>query len=172
MIISPLTIQTLDSLLVTINTIYLCHSKNLVSTYNPKFSSKLSKLCANHYSGILYHKKTSQVYIILTINIIQNIIHLIYKTTIQNISLIILQQINSFPNPNHVAQNYLERYKNTFRRLFIRNFIGFYFYDNDLYINKIAMLNLYILLLCSKRKSAYILWIYITFYKIPKSIFG
>lgn len=164
---SPI-IQTLNSLLTTINTLYLCHSKHLVLTYNSKLFSELLQLCSNYYLRVFYNKKSTLIHTTLTIDITRNIIHTTYTTTIQSISILLLLHINPFFNSSQAVQSYLERYKNTFRGFFIRNCIGSSFYDNDIYINSIATLNLYVLLLCSKRKGAYILWIYLIFYKIQK----
>lgn len=168
MIHSSLIIQTLNCLLITINTLYLCHSENLVPTHNSKLFSELLELCSNYYSRVFYSQKTPQIQITFTIDIIKNIIYTIYTSTIQSISILLLLHSNTFFNSSRSAQNYLERYKNIFRGFFIRNCIGFHFYDDDTYINIIAILNLYALLLCSKRKGIYILWIYLVFYKIQK----
>ena len=139
-------------------------------TYNPQSFSALPKLCSDNYLRAFYSQKIAQIHMALTVNIIKNIIYSIYKTTIQSISILLLLHTDTFLNVNRVAQNYLERYKNTFRGSFTRNYIGSCFYDNDIYINKIAILNLYILLLCSERKGIYTLWLYLILHKIQKSI--
>ena len=171
MITSSLIIQTLNSLLIAINTIYICQSKNLVLTHDSKLFSTLSKLCSDYYLRVFYNQNSTQIHITLTVHIIQNITYAIYKTTIESIGIIILSRINTLFNASQAAQNYLERYKNTFRGSFTRNCIGSHFYDNDIYINKIAVVNLYVLFSCSKGKGIYILWIYLIFYKIQNSIF-
>nr|YP_009294147.1 hypothetical protein Hrub_145 [Hildenbrandia rubra]AOM67389.1 hypothetical protein Hrub_145 [Hildenbrandia rubra] len=97
-----------------------------------------------------------------TAYIAEYLVSMLSKQQLRIASLVLLlESCKCYPTYNY----YLQKYRFFFRKSFIINNVGCYYYDNDQYINIVALINLRVILLCSKTNGAYFFWLYLVHYK-------
>lgn len=145
----------LNHLLVTL--CVLC-STNAFDSETIIFSNKWQSYILVVYSVLQNYSRMNEYPIVYKIRIVQYLINVICQKHLQITSLVLLlESYKSYP----VHNNYLQKYRLFLRKFFKRNMIGNQYYYNDKYIDTIALLNLRVVLLCSKLDGIYFLWLYL-----------
>lgn len=144
-------VVNLNHLLITLCVLY---SANALNSKTITFSNEWRII----YYVLQNCSRINKYPIVYKIRIVQYLTNVICERRLQITSLVLLLESHrSYPAHN----NYLQKYRLFLRKFFKRSMIGNQYYYNDRYINTIALLNLRVVLLCSKLNGIYFLWLYL-----------
>ena len=139
----------------------LCSTNSSFTDVVEKTSYLFKSSNIDTYYVFLINRSLHQSSFLRRIYLTQYFTNLISEKHLQTISLVLLLDSND----SYLAYcNYLQKYRLLFRRCFTKNMIGYQYYDNNQYINKLALINLRAILLSSQLYGVYFLWLYLVYY--------